>query len=76
MGLFIILLMAVATVLLIRNMSRRIRRLPAEFPSQASPRRSGPRQHGPRQHGSGQHGSADDPGEGPGDPGRQARSGA
>jgi hypothetical protein len=32
LGLFIILLMAVATVLLIRNMSSRIRRLPAEFP--------------------------------------------
>jgi hypothetical protein len=32
MGLFIIVLMAVATVLLIRNMTSRIRRLPAEFP--------------------------------------------
>jgi len=34
MGLFIILLLAVATVLLIRNMSARIRRLPAQFPDQ------------------------------------------
>jgi hypothetical protein len=35
MGLFIILLMGVATVLLIRNMASRIRRLPAEFPDPA-----------------------------------------
>jgi hypothetical protein len=35
MGLFIILLMAVATVLLIRNMNARIRRLPDRFPDQA-----------------------------------------
>ncbi|GAA2612580.1 hypothetical protein GCM10010399_49360 [Dactylosporangium fulvum] len=34
MGLFIIILLAVATVLLIRNMTARIRRLPAEFPGQ------------------------------------------
>src|SRR6266542_3491707 len=34
MGLFIILLMAVATVLLIRNMNARIRRLPDQFPDQ------------------------------------------
>jgi hypothetical protein len=34
MGLFIILLLAVATVLLIRNMTARIRRLPAQFPDQ------------------------------------------
>jgi len=32
MGLFIILLMAVATVLLIRNMNSRLRRLPDRFP--------------------------------------------
>jgi|SwirhisoilCB1_FD_contig_31_17079991_length_405_multi_1_in_0_out_0_2 hypothetical protein len=32
MGLFIIVLMAIATVFLIRNMTARIRRLPAEFP--------------------------------------------
>jgi hypothetical protein len=31
-GLFIILVLAVATILLVRNMSKRIRRLPAEFP--------------------------------------------
>jgi hypothetical protein len=34
MGLFIIVLLAIATVLLIRNMSARIKRLPAEFPDQ------------------------------------------
>ena len=34
MGLFIIVLLAIATVLLIRNMTARIRRLPAEFPDQ------------------------------------------
>jgi len=34
MGLFIILLMAVATVLLIRNLNARIRRLPDQFPDQ------------------------------------------
>ena len=32
MGLFIIVLLAIATVFLIRNMSARIKRLPAEFP--------------------------------------------
>jgi len=32
MGLFIIVLMAIATVFLIRNMTARIKRLPAEFP--------------------------------------------
>jgi hypothetical protein len=32
MGLLIIVLMAIATVLLIRNMTARIKRLPAEFP--------------------------------------------
>jgi hypothetical protein len=37
MGLFIILLMAVATVLLIRNMNMRIRRLPDQFPAQGGP---------------------------------------
>jgi hypothetical protein len=34
MGLFIIVLMAIVTVLLIRNMTKRIKRLPAEFPDQ------------------------------------------
>ena len=34
MGLLIIVLLAIATVLLIRNMTARIRRLPAEFPDQ------------------------------------------
>ncbi len=32
MGLFIIIVLAVATVLLIRNMNVRLRRLPSEFP--------------------------------------------
>ncbi|GAA4922632.1 hypothetical protein LX16_5024 [Stackebrandtia albiflava] len=32
-GLFIILVLAVATVLLIRNMNKRLKRLPAEFPA-------------------------------------------
>ena len=35
-GLFIIVLLAIVTVLLIRNMTKRIRRLPAEFPSTGS----------------------------------------
>ena len=34
MGLLIIVLLAIATVFLIRNMSARIKRLPAEFPDQ------------------------------------------
>ena len=34
MGLFLILLLALATVLLIRNMNARLRRLPDRFPSQ------------------------------------------
>jgi hypothetical protein len=32
MGLFIIVVLAIVTVLLIRNMTMRIKRLPAEFP--------------------------------------------
>ncbi|UQU68724.1 hypothetical protein COUCH_34120 [Couchioplanes caeruleus] len=35
MGLFIIVLMSVATVLLIRNMNKRLRRLPDSFPDAA-----------------------------------------
>ena len=38
-GLFIIILMAIATVLLIRNMNKRLRRLPDSFPDQESARR-------------------------------------
>jgi len=34
MGLFIIVLMVIATVLLIRNMNARLRRLPDRFPDQ------------------------------------------
>ena len=37
MGLFIIVLMAVATVLLIRNMNARLRRLPDRFPVDEPP---------------------------------------
>jgi len=40
MGLLIIVLLAIATVLLIRNMTARIRRLPAEFPDPADAEQS------------------------------------
>ncbi|MGH3648615.1 MAG: hypothetical protein ACRDTM_15755 [Micromonosporaceae bacterium] len=36
LGLFIIVLLAIATVLLIRNMNSRLRRLPDRFPSQGA----------------------------------------
>jgi hypothetical protein len=36
MGLFLIVLLAIATVLLIRNMNARLRRLPDRFPDQRS----------------------------------------
>jgi hypothetical protein len=36
MGLFIIVLMAISTVLLIRNMNKRLRRLPDSFPDPAA----------------------------------------
>lgn len=36
LGLFIIVLLAIATVLLIRNMNSRLRRLPDRFPSQGT----------------------------------------
>jgi len=39
MGLFIIVLMSIATVLLIRNMNKRLRRLPDSFPDPAAARR-------------------------------------
>jgi hypothetical protein len=39
MGLFIILLMAIAVVLLIRNMNKRVRRLPDSFPDREAERR-------------------------------------
>ena len=38
MGLLIIVLLGIATVFLIRNMTMRIRRLPAEFPDPAAPK--------------------------------------
>ena len=37
MGLFMIVLMVIATVLLIRNMNARLRRLPDRFPDQEAP---------------------------------------
>jgi hypothetical protein len=39
MGLFIIVLLAIGTVLLIRNMNSRLKRLPAEFPDPDAARR-------------------------------------
>ncbi len=39
MGLFLILLLATATILLIRNMNARLRRLPDRFPQQSGPDR-------------------------------------
>lgn len=42
MGLFIIVLMAIAVVLLIRNMNKRVRRLPDSFPDpEAEPKKAG-----------------------------------
>ncbi|NJP35740.1 hypothetical protein [Micromonospora thermarum] len=41
MGLFLILVLATATVLLIRNMNARLRRLPDRFPQQARPADAG-----------------------------------
>ncbi|GHJ56568.1 hypothetical protein ACIBBG_10555 [Micromonospora chersina] len=41
MGLFLIVLLATATVLLIRNMNARLRRLPDRFPQQAGPAEPG-----------------------------------
>ncbi|MFU8870579.1 hypothetical protein [Micromonospora sp. SL4-19] len=40
MGLFLIVLLATATVLLIRNMNARLRRLPDQFPRQGGPAES------------------------------------
>ena len=39
MGLFVIVLMSIATVLLIRNMNKRLRRLPDSFPDPAAAER-------------------------------------
>ncbi|WP_433052058.1 hypothetical protein [Dactylosporangium sp. CS-033363] len=39
MGLLIIVLLGIATVFLIRNMTMRIRRLPAEFPDPDAPKK-------------------------------------
>ena len=50
MGLFIIVLLAIATILLIRNMNTRLRRLPDRFPEQPGDRpvRSRPPERGCR----------------------------
>ena len=37
LGLLVVLLMVIATVLLIRNMNGRLRRLPREFPEEPQP---------------------------------------
>lgn len=42
MGLFLIVLLATATVLLIRNMNARLRRLPDRFPQQPPPDEADP----------------------------------
>jgi hypothetical protein len=39
MGLFVVVLMSIAVVLLIRNMNKRLRRLPDSFPSQPQTQR-------------------------------------
>jgi hypothetical protein len=36
MGLFVIIVLSIATVLLIRNMNKRLRRLPSSFPDNTS----------------------------------------
>lgn len=41
MGLFLLILLAIATVLLIRNMNARLRRLPERFPTAGSVERTG-----------------------------------
>lgn len=41
MGLFLLILLAIATVLLIRNMNVRLRRLPDRFPGQEPAQRAG-----------------------------------
>ena len=51
MGLFIIVLMSIATVLLIRNMTARIKRLPAEFPGPGGRQGRDARRPGRKQHG-------------------------
>lgn len=47
LGLFIIVLLAIATVLLIRNMNSRLRRLPDRFPSQGPDAEPGPSERRP-----------------------------
>ena len=43
MGLFIIVMLAIVTIFLIRNMTARIKRLPAEFPDPQVPDEAGPK---------------------------------
>jgi hypothetical protein len=45
MGLFIILLLAIATIALIRNMNARLRRLPDKFPGNQRDQEDGPGAH-------------------------------
>jgi hypothetical protein len=48
MGLFLVVLLIIATFLLIRNMNKRIRRLPDSFPAPGEPREtSAPDTQGP-----------------------------
>ena len=69
-GLLIILLLAIATVLLIRNMNSRLRRLPDRFPSQGTDDGGGAEVDGPRPGGDtsadrGSGGKTDNVSEGP-----------
>jgi hypothetical protein len=61
MALLIIVLLAIATVLLIRNMNARLRRLPDHFPGQESPGHDTPAQGSSGQDGPGE-GSAEQKG--------------
>jgi hypothetical protein len=65
MGLFIIVLLEIATVLLIRNMNMRIRRLPDRFPDPDGPTSDGPTSDGPTSDDGGATRSADEPPTGP-----------
>jgi hypothetical protein len=60
MALLIILLLAVATVLLIRNMNARLRRLPERFPGQDGPGQDSPGPDGTAPDGAGSDGPGQD----------------
>jgi hypothetical protein len=47
MGLFVIIVLAIATVLLVRNMNKRLRRLPSSFPEKAPEQGKGERREEP-----------------------------